>query len=250
MPCGVEPDMVWSSLALTILLCTPAAAQDSALDLFHKMQRALGGAEKIAAVRDFEQVVTATAWRVNGELRGEVRKRVRWVKPNYLRIDQVGPGDTYVLYFDGTAGWEILPDGHEADLTGGELQFAKNYLEGFQLKVWLADRLPGYSITSPAPYVVRIEVNQQANDTILDPATWLPLKETGVSLADTAHPVSRETQFREWTMVQGIRFPSRIRVLHNGVKLAEIADQQIKLNSGLRPRDLAVKPPDLKPVMP
>jgi hypothetical protein len=231
------------------MLCGSAAAQDYALDLFHKMQRALGGAEKIAGVRDFEQIVKATAWRPNGDRMGEVRKRVRWMRPNYLRLDQVGPGDTYVLYFDGSAGWEILPDGREADLTGGELQFAKNYLEGFRLKVWLADRIPGYTITSPGPNVLRVSVNQQANNTTVDPNTWLPVKETGISLADPDHPMSRETQFREWTTVDSIRFPSRVWVLHDGAKLADIANEEIKLNSGIRARDLAVKPAGLKPEM-
>src|SRR2546430_11423342 len=43
-----------------------------------------------------------------------------------LRLDQVGPGDTYVLFFDGTSGWEILPDKTVADLTGGEIRDRKS----------------------------------------------------------------------------------------------------------------------------
>ncbi len=239
-----------ASVTLGLMLCGSADAQDDALDLFHKMQRALGGEEKIAGIRDFEQTVKATTWRPTGEQMGEVRKRVRWVKPNYLRIDQAGPGDTYVLYFDGTAGWEIPPDGHEPyALSGTEWQFARNYLDGFQLNAWLADRMPGYMITSPAPNVLRIATHKDANDTTLDPSTWLPVKETGVSLADPDRPVSRETQFREWTMVDGIRFPSRVWVLHNGIKLADISSEEIQLNSGIRARDLAVKPVGLKPEM-
>ena len=235
---------------LGLLLLVPALAQDKAIELFHKMQRALGGADKIASVRDYEQLVTATAWRPNGELMGEVHKRVRWVKPNFLRLDQVGRGDTYVLYSDGKTGWEILPDGHEAALSGGELEFAKDYLEGFQLNVWLADRMPGYTITSPAPNVVQIATKKDANDTTLDPKTWLPIKESGVSLDDPDHPVSRETQFREWTAVGGVKFPSRVWVLHEGRKLADIATVEIKLNRGLDPHKLAMKPADSKPEIP
>jgi hypothetical protein len=114
------------------------------LQLFHKMQRALGGAEKIASVRDFEQTVRADAWDYSGNPMGIVRKRVRFVRPSYLRVDQVGRGDTYVLYFDGTSGWEILPDGTVAELKGGELTFARNYLNGLELNTWLADRDPRY----------------------------------------------------------------------------------------------------------
>jgi hypothetical protein len=56
---------------------------------------------------------------------GPGSKRVRFVRPNYLRIDQMGPGDSYVLYFDGSSGWEILPAKRVADLVGRELPFAQ-----------------------------------------------------------------------------------------------------------------------------
>jgi hypothetical protein len=57
------------------------------------MQAALGGEDQIAAVRDFEELVLAESWNGNtGQSMGEVRKRTRWIRPNYLRIDQVGPG--------------------------------------------------------------------------------------------------------------------------------------------------------------
>jgi hypothetical protein len=112
------------------------------LQLFHKMQTALGGAEKIAAVRDSEENVRAVGWSRDGRPLGDVRKRTRWVRPSYLRLDQVGPGDAYVLYFDGTSGWEIRPEKPAANLARSELKFAQNCLSGLDLNVWLADRDP------------------------------------------------------------------------------------------------------------
>jgi hypothetical protein len=79
--------------------------------------------------------------------------------PNLLRLDQKGPRDTYVLYFDGGSGsgWEMLPGlknadmfkttGESIDLVGGELKFAKGYLSGFEFNMWLADRNSGYLVT-------------------------------------------------------------------------------------------------------
>lgn len=104
------------------------------------MQNAIGGAAKIAAIRDFEKSVRAQAWHANGTPMGEVRKRTRWIKRNLLRLDQVGAGDTYVLFFNGASGWEIPPNGSLTELADGELEFAKQYLTGFDLNVWLADR--------------------------------------------------------------------------------------------------------------
>jgi hypothetical protein len=89
------------------------------------MQLALGGPQKISAIHDFDEIVRAETWNRQGRPLGTVRKRVRWIRPNYLRIDQSGPYDTYVLFCDGRGGWEIMPDKSVKDLAGGELTFAR-----------------------------------------------------------------------------------------------------------------------------
>jgi hypothetical protein len=122
------------ALAATVFSST---STDAGRELFRKMQHAIGGTDRIAAVRDFEQYERADTWLPNGQSHGLVEKRVRFIRPSYLRIDQVGYGDTYVLYFDGKSGWEILPDGTVAELTGGELRFAQGYFNGLQLNRWL-----------------------------------------------------------------------------------------------------------------
>jgi hypothetical protein len=234
-----------------LLVCAAAFCQNGQA-LLHKMQGALGGADKIEKIRDFEQLVTAKTWDRQGKPIGEVRKRTRWIKPNYLRLDQVGPGDTYALYFDGASGWEILPGKHLADLAGGELEFARNYLAGFALNIWLADRNPDYEVTAPAANVVRVSARKIGNDGLditLDAVSWLPVKQTSNSLADPAHPESSENQIKEWMTVAGIQFPRRVWILHGGTRLADITTGEIKLNGGLLAADLAVKPADLNPVL-
>ena len=247
-----RPHLSVSVAMLTLLFCSASSGQD-ALQLFHEMQTALGGAEKIASVRDFEEKVRADAWYSNGKPLGEVRKRTRWIRPNYLRLDQVGPGDTYVLYFDGTSGWEILPDKTVANLSGGELKFAQNYLSGLNLNFWLADRDPSRIITSSRPNVIVVSTHgdsSQRTEITLDPVTFLPVKETEISLSHPDHPVPSETRLEEWQAVDGLKFPRRITKFQGGRKLAEITVDQIKLNSGIKASDLAIKPPDLRPVMP
>ena len=241
-----------ATVVLLTLLCWSRSSGQDALQLFHKMQRALGGAEKIASVRDFEQTVRADAWDYSGNPMGVVHKRVRFVRPSYLRVDQVGRGDTWVLYFDGTSGWEILPDGTVAELKGGELRFARIYLNGLELNTWLADRDPRYVLGSPARNVITIGPKDNsfpASEITLDPLTFLPIKEKGISHADPDHPASVETRIGQWQVVDGVKFPGLITKFHNSTKLAEITVEMTKLNGGLKAADLAIKPPDLKPVM-
>src|SRR5580698_5189426 len=256
-----RPYSLVSVALLALLFCCASSLRDAtgrdasgqdASQLFHRMQTALGGADKIAAIRDFDESVQADAWYSDGRPLGKVRKRTRWIRPNYLRLDQVGPSDTYVLYFDGASGWEILPDKTVANLAGGELKFAQNYLRGLNLNFWLADRDSSRVITSSAPNVIVIATNgdsSQRTEFTLDAATFLPTKETDISLSDPNHPVSSESILDQWHTIGGVKFPQRITKFHSGVKVAVITVEQTKLNSGLKAGDLAIKPPDLKPVM-
>ena len=233
------------------------------LRLLHRLQDALGGATRIAAVRDFEETIHAEAWDASGASLGEVRKRTRWMRtPNLIRLDQRGPRGTYVLYFDGVSGsgWEILPDlrspdpfrttGAAIQLAGGELQFAKSYLSGFELNLWLADQLSGYTVTSSTPSVLRIEHGAAATDFTLDPITSLPVKSAGVSLADPDRPVPSEMRYDEWSERAGIRFPTHRVNYQSGVKRGEVTTADIRVNVGLRPQDLAAKPADFAPDLP
>jgi hypothetical protein len=246
-----NPRFLVSVALLTLLLCPVSSSQD-ALQLFHKLQTALGGAEKIASVRDLEESVIAEAWYSDGRPLGKVRKRTRWIRPNYLRLDQVGPTDTYVLYFNGTSGWEILPDKTVANLAGDELKFAQNYLLGLNLNFWLADRDPSRVITSSRPNVIVVSTkgdSSQRTQFTLDPITFLPVKQTDISLSDPNHAVPSESRLEQWQTIDGVKFPQRITKFQGGRKLAEITVERIKLNSAIKAGDLATKPPDLKPVM-
>src|SRR5262249_7539354 len=229
----------------------------------HKMQDSLGGATRIAAVHDFEETIRAQAWDAAGGSLGEVRKRTRWMRtPNLLRLDQSGPRGTYVLYFDGgpRAGWGTLPDvtsldrfktpGGAVELAGGELEFASSYLSGFELNLWLADQVPGYTVTSRGPTVIRIVHEGRATDLTLDSATSLPLTSAHVSLADPDHPVPGEMRYDGWKEISGVRFPIRRVNYLSGMKRGEVVTESVQVNAGLRARDLAAKPADFAPDIP
>jgi hypothetical protein len=230
--------------------------------LLHKLQDGLGGAKRIAAIRDYEETIRAEAWDSSGAPLGEVRKRTRWIQsPSTLRLDQIGPRGTYVLYLDGASGtgWEILPDLRGTDvykttgtpiaLAGGELTFAKSYLSGFELNLWLADAL-GYTVTSPRPDVLRIVHGASATDFTVDPVTKLPVKSAGVSLADPDRPVPSEMLYGGWKEISGVRFAThRIKYL-SGVKRGEVTTEAIQVNVGLKPQELAAKPADFAPDIP
>jgi hypothetical protein len=262
---------IWHACVVAAIACasisrTTLAQSESqsstpqGLQLLYRMQNALGGAERIATIRDYEETIDGRTWNPDGSPLGQVRKRTRWMRdPNLIRLDQIGPRDTYVLFYDASmgSGWEILPDVNGADplrtsgkaveLIGGELGFAQAYLSGFEFNEWLADRVPGFRVSSPAPNVLRIVHGDHANDFTLDPATWLPIKTSGVSLANPSRPVQAEMRYEAWTTVAGIHFPTKRANYHAGLKLGEITDAVIRINVGFTPDQLRGRPPDFMP---
>jgi hypothetical protein len=234
-------------------LCCPSSAQD-ALQLYHKMQTALGGAEAIASIRDFDQLVRADTWHNDGRPGAVVRKRVRFIRPGCLRIDQVGSGDTYVLYFDGAAGWEILPGGTFAALAGGEFEICARLSGRPESDLLVGRPRPGQGDHIPCAALNVIAISSkvdsgQRTEITLDPVTLLPVKQTGITNASSDRPVHQEMRFDHWQVFGGVKFPGLFLNFHDGRKLAEGTVERTIVNSGLKPADLALKPPDLKPVM-
>jgi hypothetical protein len=247
----VCPVLLYGVVALAALF--PASAQNSdGVALFHKMQRALGGEDKIAAVHDFEEQIHGNMFDAKGKPLGEADKRIRWIRPNYLRLDQIGPFNTYALYFDGTSGWEILPDKSFKPLVGSELKFAQDYLRNFDLNVYLRDRDPRYRITSPETNVVhieRIDDPSDSEDFFLDPISGLPLHDGSLAPPDATHSHTSGMRFEAWTTEHGVKFASQRADFHDGARLAEIISNFITVNGGLQAADLALKPDDLRPVL-
>ena len=240
-------------LAISIFLRTSLSSAQDAKELFRSMQRSLGGQDKIAAVYDFEQCVRANAWDNDGKFHGVVYKRTRWIKPNTLRLDQVGSGNSYVVYFDGESGWEMLPDKGFVPLAGDELEFVKGYLHGIDLKSWLVGGDATNEFMSPASDVVAISTKGDSShrtEIRLDPATLLPTEERLVSVKKgNVQVVNQTRQFVGWKAIQGIKFPRRIINFHGSQKVADINIQTIKLDGALKAKDLSERPSDLKPVM-
>src|SRR5262249_48207527 len=66
----------------------PARSTAEGLLLLHRMQEGLGGAEKLASIRDMEETIRAEARDAKGSSLGAVRKRTRWIQdPGTLRLD-------------------------------------------------------------------------------------------------------------------------------------------------------------------
>ena len=82
----------------------------------------------------------------------------------------------------------------------------RSQLCGRYLNLWLADRDPNRVITSSGANVIVVSTKGDASrktEITLDPATFLPMKETDISLSDPDRPVTRETKLEQWRLLTG-----------------------------------------------
>src|SRR5438270_12219980 len=52
------------------------------------MQTALGGADRLAAIRDVDWTIIAKTWDASGSPAPDGTRRIRWLRPNVFRKDQ------------------------------------------------------------------------------------------------------------------------------------------------------------------
>ncbi|MBX9602956.1 MAG: hypothetical protein K2X35_18270 [Bryobacteraceae bacterium] len=167
----------------------------------------------------------------------------------HLPEDQRSGNLFVIAFFDGTAGWEVVPDAGFLELKSRELEIVRKEARSFLLKLWLADRDPRYRIDSGGDGIIRITASDVAVDIFVDPTSGLPVRRSGVNTSASGtvngsyQQVRQRTEVLEWRTVRGIRWPLRILNIHNGVKRAEIVMNAITINSGLDRNTLSDRAP-------
>ena len=94
-----------TALAVVLLVALPAAAQ-TADDIVNKNMQAMGGVDKLKAVKSVRMTGTMT---VGPGMEAPVMLEMK--RPNMMRIDISLQGMTGTQAYDGTSGWSLMPFG-------------------------------------------------------------------------------------------------------------------------------------------
>jgi zinc protease len=217
-----------------------AASLEKGRRLLQLVQKAVGGADKLAAVRDFTSVSTAAIQAGGSTL--NANKTVRWMAPSHLRQDQEFPFGKTSSYYDGKTGWLATPQG-TAPLQGPFLQQTQGDLFHIYFSLWLSDRNSNRTVNWVKNGVVEIS-DKQGNSLRLyiDEKTGLPLKESYQLPASGGPPSSVEEVYSGWKEVDGIRLPYKITIDREGNRMIDVNIEEIKLNSGLALEELSKQP--------
>jgi hypothetical protein len=215
--------------------------------LLQRVQQALGGRDKLAAVKDFQFHADVEVFTPGASMK--VKQTNSFIAPSTVRQDNELPFMKQSVYSDGSSGWIASMQGVQ-NLPAPVLK--QIHGEAFRQIVSLAlsDRDADRTVNESADGV--LDILSKDGDSVhltVDDKTGLPAK-----LAYQQSPAEGGTAveeiFSDWRDVDGFHLPFQWSVMQGGKKFAAVTIQDYKINSGLTAETLGTRPPPQAPPKP
>jgi zinc protease len=218
------------------------AAVERGRAMLKRAQQAMGGADKLAGVKDVTESAEMTMSPAAGGMK--MKQQIRWAAPGFFRQDQMlpPPMGTIIAYSDGKTGWLSDPRG-VTPMNASVLKQAQGEILREWVSLILSDRDASRTVSAAGPKSAEISTaDGQSVRVEFDDATGLPVrvfyKETGLG----GPPSEIKETFSDWREVDGIKLPFKVLMEQNDQKVGEVAISEIKINTGIKPEDLNKKP--------
>ena len=208
-----------------------------------KAQAAAGGAEKLAAVKDYtmlaEYSIDPAVPNVGGS---KIVQTDKWVAPTTFRQDGTLPAGRVTAYTDGKVGWISTPQGWGA-LAGVQRSQVFGDLFRVYYRLLLSDRLEGRTVNAIDDSSVQIaDTTGQVASVEFDPRTHLPKRVSYDTQQAGGAPIYSEEVYDDFRDVGGIKVPFKITINQGGRKFSDVVVKDYKINTGLNPLELARRP--------
>jgi len=206
-------------------------------EILARVQRAVGGAGKLAVVKDFT-VTQDNRFDPRAE-RLDSSETDRWIAPSHLRQDSRQTSGPVSLYCDGKLGWISTPRG-AGPLRGAILVEMRNEVFHVYFSLLLAGG--EISVAAVDDRTVEISAGDETVRLVIDPATGLPQQLLYDSPQPNGPPQPMEEEYSDFREVNGIQVPFHTTYHQGGKYLAESAVSQFQINTGLQLEDLERRP--------
>jgi zinc protease len=215
------------------------ASQQKGKELLLRVQKSVGGADKLATVKDYAQESTLQfAASTGGRSENQTE---RWIGPNFVRQESERQGGKLTLYCDGKSGWLATQQGSGA-LVGLQLKQVQGDLFRVFFSLLLSDRIPGRTLTAADDSTLEIgDGGEILVRLALDPETGLPQNAQYEIGTDTG-TVSITENFADYRDTGGLKLPFKTSVMAGGQKYADLSVKSWQLNAGLKLADLEKRP--------
>ena len=217
-----------------------ASSLEKGQAILARMQRAAGGLEKLAAVKD-STLVASYSVEQNGRVT-PIKHTERWLSPAHYREDNDIGGGTISTYFDSEYGWITVPGGSISLEKDTLKQVRGNLFRQYQLLLQGAS-LPGRTVNAVDEHT--IEIRGAAGEWVRlseDPDTGLPVKVRYEGAARNGPPPITEEVWSDFREVAGIKVPFKMYITEGGRKYADVVIADFRVNSGLKVADLSRRP--------
>ncbi len=221
-----------------------AASLEGGRALLERAQQAMGGADKIAAVKDYSQSADMTMDPSAGGMK--IKQQNRWVAPSAFRQDQDLPIGKIIAYTDGKSGWLSLPQG-VMPMPPPVLKQAQGEIFREWFSLVLSDRDRSRTVNAAGPNAVEISTAEGERVRVeFDERTGLPIRQIYKETAMGGPPSEVKETYSDWREVDGIKLPFKVLIEQNGKKSGEAAVSEIKLNTGIKAEELSKRPEPAK----
>lgn len=212
----------------------PASLQKGK-ELLQRVQQALGGADKLAAVKDI--VYSGEAGIETPGATMKVKQKVSYLAPSSLRQDLELPFAKQSVYSDGATGWLVAPQGAMA-MTPPLLKQVRGEVFREIPPLVMSDRNADRTVNYTGDDTIEIsDKNGESLRMVVDQKTGLPSK---TIYQGSSGPV--EQVYSDWREVNGIRLPFQWVILQGGKKFASTTVVEYKVNSGLTQEQIGKRP--------
>lgn len=208
-----------------------------------KAQASAGGAEKLAAVKDYtmlaEYLIDPVVPNIGGS---KLVQTDKWVAPTVFRQDSTIPAGRVAVYTDGKVGWISTPQGW-GGLAGAQRSQVFGDLFRVYYRLLLSDRLEGRVVNAIDESSVQIaDTTGQVTSVEFDPLTHLPKRLSYDTQQPAGAPIYSEEVYEDFRDVGGIKLPFKITINQGGRKFSDVVVKDYKINTGLNPLELARRP--------
>ncbi len=206
--------------------------------LLQKMADAMGGAAKVAALKDYKVAYSVDMSGGSGTMKA--KQTQLWMAPGTIRQENDLPFGKVVAYYDGAGGWIKLPQG-DAPLSGPVLKQMQE--QSFHDLVGLARSasIPARRVNYVGPGVIEITDGGLVTRLEIDEETGAPKRQM-YQATGMGGPQQVEEIYGPLQEFGGFRLPAKSTVMQGGQKFAEATLASAEFDTGLTRAQLSAKP--------
>ena len=203
--------------------------------LLSRVVAAMGGQEKLDAIKDFEQTANAV---VGPGLK--VEQKNWFLAPKAFRQETTLPFGKVLSFFDGTTGWIKTPQG-DMPLNAAALSQLRQQLFTDFFSLLRSNQIAGRTVNYSGTGAIEIAEGSLTGKLMVDEASALPQKFVMQTMGPQG-AVEVEFQYSDFQEVAGVKYPHKTVIIQAGAKASESTVAGMKANTGAKMEDLSKKP--------